>query len=75
MVTWFNIPGLCGKELTLYQTKKFSGSSKFKAIADDKINMTQKVIFFSVQEQNIMGKCWLPAFSPFTTMFSKGLFV
>ena len=39
--------------------------------------MTKKLKFVSVRVENIVGKgekCWLPVFSPFPTMFSKGFF-
>ena len=54
--------------LTLYQTTKFLDWFKLKAFADDKINVTEKWKFVLGRAQNI-----LPAFSPFPTMFSKGL--
>ena len=49
--------------------------SKLKAIADDKVNVTEKLKFVLGRVENIVGKgekCWLPAFSCFSTMFSKG---
>ena len=52
--------------------------SKLKAFADDKINVTKKLKFVVGWVENIVGKrrkCWLPAFSPFPTMFSKGYFL
>ena len=56
---------------------KFLDSSKFKAFADDKINVTKK-IKISLEKGRKHGgkrrKCWSPAFSPFPTMFSKALF-
>ena len=43
--------------------------SKLKAFVDDKIiNVTQKLKFLFERVENM----WLPAFSPFPTMFSKG---
>ena len=54
---------------------KFLDWSKLKAFADDKINGTQKFKFVSARVGNIVGKCWLPAFSPYPTMFSKAFFV
>ena len=51
--------------------------SKFKAFADDKINVNLKTeILFGIGRKHLWKrrKCWLPAFSPFPTMFSKGLF-
>ena len=49
--------------------------SKLKAFADDKINATQKLKFAQGSVENIVGKCWFPAFSPFPTMFSKAFFL
>ena len=52
--------------------------SKLKAFADDKINVTKKLKFaLGLEEKNCKKrrKCWLPAFSPFPTMFSKGFFL
>ena len=47
--------------------------SKMKAFADDSLYVDQMMIyvFDSVGKRR---KCWLPAFSPFPTMFSKALF-
>ena len=50
--------------------------SKFKVVADNKINVTNlKIEMFFGKCRKHCGKrrkCWLPAFSPFPTMFSKG---
>ena len=46
-----------------------------KAFADNKINMTKEFISGLGKDRKHCGKrreCWLPAFSPFSTMFSKG---
>ena len=51
---------------------KISDWSKLKAFTDDKIDVTKKWKFVSGRVENIVGKCWLPAFSHFPTMFSKG---
>ena len=48
-----------------------------EAFADNKINVTEKLKFLLKQVENIVGKgekCWLPAFSPFLTVFSKVFF-
>ena len=47
-----------------------------KALADDKINVTEKIeiSFGKGRKHAKWRKCWLPAFSPFPIMFSKGLF-
>ena len=56
--------------------------SKMEACADNNINMTETLKYVLSSVENIVGtlwehcgkrrKCWLPAFSPFPTMFSKG---
>ena len=54
---------------------KILALTKFKALADDNFNLAQMVQCFSDRVENIVGKsrkCWFPAFSLFTTMFSKG---
>ena len=41
------------------------------------MNVTEKLKFVWARLENIVGKmrkCWLPAFSPFPTMFSKDFF-
>ena len=51
--------------------------SKLIAFAGDNFNVAKLVEFFFERLENIVGKrrkCWLPAFSPFPTMFSKGCF-
>ena len=60
------------------QNDKILDLSKFKAFADDKINVTKKTerSFWdgkkTLWEKDKMLR--LPAFSPIPTMFSKGLF-
>ena len=56
---------------------KISDWSKLRAFADDKINVNQKLKFVFGKSRKHRGKrrkCWLPAFSPFPTMFSKDFF-
>ena len=51
---------------------------KLKAFADDKMNKTPKTkICFGKDRKHSRKrrKCWLPAFSPFPTMFSKRYFL
>ena len=51
--------------------------TKLKPFADDKIIVTQKLKFVLGRVENVVGKrrkCWFPAFSPFSTMFSKAFF-
>ena len=43
-------------ESTLYSTTKFSEESKFKELADVKINLTQKFKFVFEWVENILGK-------------------
>ena len=50
--------------------------SKFQAFADDKKKCDQKIeicVGKGRKHCRKKKKCWLPAFSPFPTMFSKGL--
>ena len=56
--------------------QKFLEWSNVKAYADSKINLTTKLKFVLGKVENIVEtrKCWLPVFSPFPTIFSKGLF-
>ena len=66
----------CGASLP---NDKILDLSKLKANADDKIlvNVIEKLKPDFRREENIVGKrekCWLPAFSPFPTMFSEGVF-
>ena len=52
--------------------------SKLKAFAEDKINVynSKTGIPFGMVRKHCgkRRKCWLPAFSPFPTLFSKGFF-
>ena len=60
--------------LPLYQTTKYLVWSKLKAFADYKMNLTEKIKTCFGKGRKHCGKrrkCWLPAFSPFPTMFSK----
>ena len=52
---------------------KFLDWFKLEAFTDDKINATSKQILFGMDRKRCgkRRKCWLPAFSPFPTMFSK----
>ena len=54
---------------------KILNRSKLKAFADNKINVTETLKFVLRWVENIVRKCWLPAFSPFPTMFSKGFVI
>ena len=49
-----------------------------KAFEESNSNVGQMIQFLIETEVNIVGKrrkCWLPAFSPFTTMFLQGVFL
>ena len=49
---------------------------KLKTLADDKTTVAEMMISLSDRVEKHCGKrrkCWLPAFSPFGTMFSKAL--
>ena len=71
--------------LNLYQNDKVLDQSKFKEIVGDKINAPppfpekKKKKCFGKDKQGKESwerkKCWLPAFSPFLTMFSKCILV
>ena len=55
---------------------KILGLPKLKAFAEDKSDVTQNIKVGLHRIENIGGqKCWLPAFSTFPTMFSKGFFL
>ena len=59
----------------LLSTDKILDRSELKAFADDKIIVTKRLKFGMRKGGKHCGKrrkCWLPAFSPFPTMFSEG---
>ena len=61
---------------TLYKTTKFW--TCLKEFSGDKINVSKKFKFLLGKVRKHCGKrrkCWLPAFSPFPTMFPKGFFL
>ena len=52
--------------------------SKLKGFADEKINVPQILKFVLGKGRKLCGKrrkCWLPTFSPFPIIFSKGFFL
>ena len=60
--------------LTPYHTNNYGLKSKFKAFAGNKLIKTQNPKFVLRSVENIVGrrkKCWLTAFSPLPTIFSK----
>ena len=82
-------PNLCGDmaermltttyEISLFNSltyEKFLDWSKLKALADEKINNLITKILCEMDRKHCgkKRKCWLPAFSPFPTMFSRDLF-
>ena len=70
-------PTLLSGLLTL-KNDKILDWSKLEAFADDILNVAKITISVFDRVENIVGrrrKCWLPAFSPFPTMFSKGVFL
>ena len=76
MLTWLLLFVKRDKHNTLPKDKILDWS-KFKAFADNKIITTQKFeicIWKSRKHCGKRRKCWLPAFSPFPTMFSKAFF-
>ena len=65
---------ICCTGLTL-PNKKFLHWSKLKALHTTKKYNIKAEIFLEWIENIVGRKCWLPAFSPFPTMFSKGFFI
>ena len=73
-----NLGNVGNKTLTLLRNDKILDQSKWKAFADDKVNVAEKLKFVFGKGRKHCGKrrkCWLPAFSLFLTMFSKGFFI
>ena len=59
-----------------FPNNKILSLLKSKAFADDKITVTEKICLCkSRKHYGKRRKCWLPAFSPFPTMFSVGFFL
>ena len=59
--------GLCGEELTLYQTTNF-GWTQFKGFEDEKLNFDKIMISDFDRDRKHCGKrrkCWILAFFPF----------
>ena len=63
----FQKSGLCGKELDPLPNYKISDLDKFKTFADKKINANK--VIFGLEHCGRRRKCWIPAFSPFPTIF------
>ena len=52
--------------------------TKLKAFAASKLNIAKMMVAVLTRLENTVGKwrkCWLPAFSPFPTVFSKDFFL
>ena len=69
-----------GKRINSLPNDKISDWYKMKAFAADKIDATEKLIFFFFLRKGRKHyvkrrKCCLPAFFPFPTTFSKGFFL
>ena len=68
----------CAVRINSLPNNKILDWSKLKAFADDKIKLTKKSKLVSGRVENIVGKgenvvkkCWLPAFSSSPTIFRK----
>ena len=71
---WTGPKFCCLVELT---SDKILGPFKLKAFKDNKIKVAERLKFVLEWVENIVEKgekCWLPAFSPFPTIFSKDFF-
>ena len=67
----------CALGFNTLPNDKNSVWSKLKAFADDKINYDLKIeVCFEKGRKDCVKtrKCWLPAFSPFSTVFPEGYF-
>ena len=60
-----------------FQDDKILAWSKMKQFAEDKIDVVKMMISLLDRVENTgkRRKCWLPAFSPFPTVFSKAFFL
>ena len=71
-----NTSRIINQILKLLQNDKLLDVKKLKAFADDKLNVTRMTISLFDKSRKHFSKsrkCWLPAFSPFPTVFSKAL--
>ena len=66
--------GLVWKRVNSLPNYKFFNWSKLKRFADDKLKMIQMAEYSIDRAENIVGKCYISAFCPFSTMFSKCFF-
>ena len=69
--------GLSFSRLNCLPNNKILDWSKLKGFADDKVKVAEVEICIEKGRKQCgkRRKCWLPAFSPFPTMFSKGFFL
>ena len=67
------------KELTLYQTTKLLALTKLKEFTDEKFNVAKIIFYVFDGIENMVEKekkkCWLPAFSTFSTMVLKAFII
>ena len=59
----------------LFTKQQILALTKLEASVDNKFNAAKMLVSLFDKVENIVGKrrkCWLAAFSPFPTMFSKG---
>ena len=78
MLSTWSCPNFCCmvKRGNPFPNNQILDETKLKAFADYKLNNKNDISIFQ-RVKNIVGKgenAWLPAFSPFPTIFSKGLF-
>ena len=73
----YNVPCSLKRRLNPLAKDKNFYCFKFKAFADNKINVKniEKCLCEGRKHCGKRRKCWLPAFSPFPTMFSKVLLI
>ena len=80
MASVFIVTFYCSTRLLIdsLPNNKIVDWSNLKAFADDKINVTEKLKFTCFEKHRKhhgkWRKCWLPAFSHFPILFSKGSF-
>ena len=67
--------GLFGKGLNFYQMTNSLTGPNWKHLQATWCNLKTKLLFWMGRKHcEKWRKCWLPAFSPFLTIFSKGFF-
>ena len=77
LIFFFNLNMTRGHTINFLSNDKILDMTKFKVLADDKINATEKLKFVLGQvgrkHYGKRRKCWLPAFSPFSNNVFKSL--